>query len=775
MQTITTRFHRSMYITLGLACACLGYAELAFLPEMSVFAVFVGVLLVVAYYEEGRWALSIRGANMLGCAIAAIAAVWVAFQFVRPSGALNELPWPTGLLPYLGPLLMILIPAKLFRPKHDGDFWGLQGIGLIAVALACALTGDPLFGVLLFAYLTSGLWSLILFYYYRLGRMAGGAAGRVASAPRSLTQAGRWAVLATIPALTLFLCTPRVTEARWELSSASGKLQTGVDENRPVIDLNHSGTLTVNRDKVIEVHASLDRDGRIPKLDLDPNQRWRQMAFNSYENGRWDNRPGEPRFPSGGLNWRGLDQPRQNSVTLADLGPGQFFLLFSSHNRSVPLLRAEPIAHASDADGRPLPTVVNLTRSGREVPWNSVEGELSPPISRRTAMEYTYKQVTRLTPEPGIAPAFLSRSPESGELDHLRDYQAVPRLTEWTRGLVARLVAQGRLPPDLSRIEAAGQINPDEYEIVCRAFEDYLAHGPEFKYTLNLTRQDPRVDPIEDFVINIKKGHCSRFATALTLMLRSVGVPTRIVLGYRGYETTDDGVYEVLQCHAHAWVEALIVRPSATPGEREWRWMTLDPTPSTEDVEAGEFSWSHWWEFTRQQVAVLFKDFIIEYDADQQDRTRSAIAQSNWQGVPRASQRMLLGESGDDWTRATIIGVTAIGIALGVRWTIRRLRPVLKSAIDPATAFYPRLVAAVGRAFGLIPLPGQTPREFALAAGERLRFNEMTRDFAEVPSETAILYYRVRFGEQPLEPSERSAIDARLDRLELALASTVGG
>ena len=60
MPPIARRFHRSMYITLGLACACLGYAELEFLPEISGLAVVVLVLLGVAYRVEGRWSLSIR-------------------------------------------------------------------------------------------------------------------------------------------------------------------------------------------------------------------------------------------------------------------------------------------------------------------------------------------------------------------------------------------------------------------------------------------------------------------------------------------------------------------------------------------------------------------------------------------------------------------------------------------------------------------------------------------------------------------------------------------
>ena len=80
---------------------------------------------------------------------------------------------------------MILVPAKLFRPKHDGDFWGLHGIGLIAVSLGCALNGDLPFGAMLLAYVVCGLWSLTLFYYYRQARTAGAGPNRVAGSPRT--------------------------------------------------------------------------------------------------------------------------------------------------------------------------------------------------------------------------------------------------------------------------------------------------------------------------------------------------------------------------------------------------------------------------------------------------------------------------------------------------------------------------------------------------------------------------------------------------------------
>ena len=37
-----------------------------------------------------------------------------------------------------------------------------------------------------------------------------------------------------------------------------------------------------------------------------------------------------------------------------------------------------------------------------------------------------------------------------------------------------------------------------------------------------------------DFLVNVKQGHCERFASALALMLRSQGIPSRVVVGFRG-------------------------------------------------------------------------------------------------------------------------------------------------------------------------------------------------------------------------------------------------
>ena len=74
------------------------------------------------------------------------------------------------------------------------------------------------------------------------------------------------------------------------------------------------------------------------------------------------------------------------------------------------------------------------------------------------------------------------------------------------------------------------------------------------------------------FLFRTKAGHCEFFATALAVLLRASGVPTRNVTGFLGGRYNGYGdYYAVRQGDAHSWVEAWL-------GDEEG-WITLDPTP----------------------------------------------------------------------------------------------------------------------------------------------------------------------------------------------------
>ena len=155
-------FRLSTFLTLGLACAGLGYAERDFLPEVSMLAAVVMAALVVLFRAGGRFELSLKAANRLGLVIAAVTAGWLAYLFGNRNSLIYTFPWPASLLPCLGPLLLVLIPAKLSRPKHVGDWWVMQGMGLVAIGLASAMAEDEVFGVILALYAVSAVSTLTL-------------------------------------------------------------------------------------------------------------------------------------------------------------------------------------------------------------------------------------------------------------------------------------------------------------------------------------------------------------------------------------------------------------------------------------------------------------------------------------------------------------------------------------------------------------------------------------------------------------------------------------
>jgi len=94
----------------------------------------------------------------------------------------------------------------------------------------------------------------------------------------------------------------------------------------------------------------------------------------------------------------------------------------------------------------------------------------------------------------------------------------------------------------------------------------------EYQYARAFSRPSG-AEPILDFLYEEKRGHCEYFATALALLGRAAGIPTRVVMGYRVAERSPFGYYVVRERNAHAWVEAWL------PGEG---WSTRDATPETE-------------------------------------------------------------------------------------------------------------------------------------------------------------------------------------------------
>jgi transglutaminase-like putative cysteine protease len=124
---------------------------------------------------------------------------------------------------------------------------------------------------------------------------------------------------------------------------------------------------------------------------------------------------------------------------------------------------------------------------------------------------------------------------------------------------------------DLARQMTAGATNPYDQ---AKAIENFLRTIP---YNDSIPATPADADPLEYFLFDIQQGYCDYYATAMTMMLRSVGVPARAVSGYaEGIYDEENGLYFVTQRDAHTWVEVFFP---------EYGWIEFEPTAAESPLE----------------------------------------------------------------------------------------------------------------------------------------------------------------------------------------------
>jgi transglutaminase-like putative cysteine protease len=112
------------------------------------------------------------------------------------------------------------------------------------------------------------------------------------------------------------------------------------------------------------------------------------------------------------------------------------------------------------------------------------------------------------------------------------------------------------------------------------ALESWFRTGGGFVYTNRPVRD--ALPPLVSFVARTRAGYCQHFAGAMALMLRYLGVPARVAVGFSsGRYDGKQGLWRVTDHDAHAWVEAWF---------RGYGWLPFDPTPPVGRPERGQLS-----------------------------------------------------------------------------------------------------------------------------------------------------------------------------------------
>ncbi len=330
-------------------------------------------------------------------------------------------------------------------------------------------------------------------------------------------------------------------------------------------------------------------------------------------------------------------------------------------------------------------------------------------------------------------------------------------------------------------------------------FERHFTNG-EFTYTLDLRPPiDPDLDPIEDFLINQKKGHCQYYASAMVMLLRQSNIHSRIVVGYRPTEFNSRGKwFSVRQNDAHAWVEAKFTHEELSNTflkdeltDAEEYWVRFDPTPS--GTEEGELAIVEQSGQTLDYVEKLWKDYVVEGQKLSGDNTLYApVAENSKDAYEQVLEKLRnfrqnlesghlfsgQGGIGFEWPLAIlIIGIGCLAILVWrLAWWLPRLAPRLakrfgleRNANMIQQAFFARCIELLKRQ-GLTRGSCETPQEFTQRAVDELT-RKATRNASLRDSLSLLttIYYRLRFSQHSqLSKSETQAIDEAIRELTLA-------
>jgi protein-glutamine gamma-glutamyltransferase len=416
---------------------------------------------------------------------------------------------------------------------------------------------------------------------------------------------------------------------------------------------------------------------------------------------------------------------------------------------------------------RPLLDAGSNVRNEPEI--NSEDGTLVRPDVRSGSFDYRVDSSADLKgPQPGES------TPGQRTLAGLR---AVPA----TLRAQLREVAQ----------PIVGQLPPEDRAARARALESFLRDSGEFRYTLHISAVDRKLDPVVDFLINRKEGHCEYFASALALLLRSIDIPARLVNGFKGGDWNEIGrMYCVRQKHAHSWVEAYLGEgPAGTP-----TWLTLDATPPSERNQSvgrvGGFL-ANFRPLT-DLIRYVWIFYFVGYNAVRQDRfiyepiRRLANEARKGFEIMGAALQEVASDLFRNRKIESLISVPGFFISFAVLlilvglfkaglWLWHPLRRWFRGPDAEATSlsagvvFYQRLVQLLAE-FGLERPPAETQAEFARRATVLLTGRGSgAEDVTDVPRLVVDAFYRVRFGQLDLSPDDLKHLETRLDALEASL------
>lgn len=477
-----------------------------------------------------------------------------------------------------------------------------------------------------------------------------------------------------------------------------------------------------------------------------------------------------PRSPGRWLRWRGVALDRYD---------GKSWTLTNS-NGDMAVMNQSLKASGTDISGddwSKQERTYQIDNTKRVEPPNQVEQRIILEDIKAQVVFAAYRPVRLKAPFSNLNYQRLTSALSSNELHGRTSYRVwsdvgVPDEQLLRTNLnapyaddITRLYLQKpkNLDPRIRQLaldETRGKLN--EYDKV-RAIEQYLK---KFAYSLDF--KPAKNDPLAEFLFETREGHCEYFATAMAVMLRSIGIPARVVNGFQMGEYNDiSGLWVVRESDAHSWVEVYFPQIDG--------WVEFDPTPA---AGINDYSNGGLIALARRYfdaLEVFWIDYVVTLDSEEQtsmmlemqSRLRAikdqvyAYYSTTTRWMKEAASNLIVERQWSVGSVLKTLGVTLTlalaTLALYIAVAHRKRRGFASTGYGPwwhrifimplwrrknvaasnhtasAILFYEEMLSLTARA-GLVKSHDQTPTEFAARSG----FDQV-REITEI-------YNRVRFG-----------------------------
>ncbi|MCS7031284.1 MAG: DUF3488 and transglutaminase-like domain-containing protein [Gloeomargarita sp. SKYG116] len=524
-------------------------------------------------------------------------------------------------------LLLYLTLAKLFQRERPEDYNQAMALSFLVLAATTVYTSDMLFGLLFALYVILGVVNFTLYHLRVQVREYPKAASqsRLFSTRALVTLV--WVGLATfILSVGLFFLFPRIGLGFFGRGGAGQQeISQGFEEQ---VNVGDHGRLNQDTRVVMRVEFPEGRPPLIMPLY------WRGVSFDRYDGKSWLRTRLDGQLRVAQDQVVEVRQPAANlSLIRQDiyLEPSPHLVLFALN----PLYR---VRLPETVQGLRV-QVGTLGETQQRAQIIRYRGR-SLYVTRTGDVYYNYVGDVGYQYTAWSRPIF----PSANDLRRVDMAQTMQQLAQ-----VGLKDVYLQLPKDLNpRIRELAVTLTRNAPTVFDKVETIRAYlSRNFTYTTDLP--DPGEEPILDaFLFTHRRGHCEYFATAMAVMLRSIGIPARLVNGYLGGRWNAYDRYLAVQAaNAHSWVEV----PFAGYG-----WVTFDPTPPGALPQVG-----NWWSDLLDALRFRWNKYVLEYDLDTQmegvkqvqswlqPRPKSADGGWNAQTAWRAGAVLVLTLAGGVW------------------------------------------------------------------------------------------------------------------------------